>query len=79
VNLYAIEKESEYFISLLANSDFSAENPFMRLSLAKASGDGQLLMREIARCVLHLQNILPNLTNDWYKKQRQMLAVTSHP
>lgn len=78
VDLYAIDRESEYFTGLLANPSFSSENPFMRLSLAKAIGDGDLLMREIGRCAIHVQNTVPGFTDNWYEKQRQMLAKDSN-
>lgn len=68
VELYSIDEESQYFVNLLKNANFSEENPFMRLVLAKTLGL-DILAQEIARCGQYLENTNPDFVFHWYKEQ----------
>lgn len=69
VEHYRIDKEDSYFYRLLKNHKADLKNPFLRLSLAKATGKPFLSMAEMASCAKHLNNISPHIIESWYEKQ----------
>jgi RNA polymerase sigma factor (sigma-70 family) len=74
---YKIDEQAEYFQSLLKDIHFSLDNPFLRLSLAKATGESHLTIREIFLCSLHLARKSTHFTEAWYRTQRELLEQGS--
>ncbi len=76
---YAIDNETDYFIQLLQDNSFSKENPFLRLSLAKATNDIHLLIQELGTSLLRIIKLAPRLTETWYARQIYTLSQQLHP
>lgn len=72
---YKIDEQSAYFQGLLGDIHFSLGNPFLRLSLAKATGESHLTIREVFLCSLHLVQKSANFTEAWYNTQRNLLEL----
>ena len=47
IEFYEIKLEKSFFINLLSDDNFSENNPFVRVSLAEATGYNSLLRREL--------------------------------
>lgn len=75
VELYAIDEEGTFFLTLLKRREFSERNPFLRLSLAKATGKPYLTMWEMGSCSRRLQSIAPNIITAWYGAQLSSLQM----
>jgi RNA polymerase sigma factor (sigma-70 family) len=73
VDSYKIDEQSAYFRSLLRDIHFSLDNPFLRLSLAKATGEKHLTIFEIFLCSLRLARDSTEFTDAWYRAQYDML------
>jgi hypothetical protein len=74
VVLYSFGRELSFFEQLLSERGFSAENPFVRLALAKRVGTHDAFLREIRRCVKYLQNRSPNFLLRWYEAERAEIS-----
>lgn len=79
VEAYAVEGEREFFLSLLNNSNFSGENPFLRLTLAEATSELVAITREVTSCVRYLEETAADLVESWYIEQRQSLQKSFGP
>ncbi len=74
VVIYLIEFEHDFFTALLSDRTFSIENPFLRLSIAKATYSVELIKQEVALCALTLSQSAPSFVDNWY--EAQILALT---
>lgn len=73
VEYYPTDDEHLYFLRILEYQKPRLNNPFLRLSLAKATGIPQLAIKELATCGKHLKAISPNILDAWYKAQMSSL------
>lgn len=69
VVIYDIEREKSFFVQLLDSPNRRQMNPFLRLSLAKASGDISLVAKELFACGENLHRTAPQVVQQWYAQQ----------
>jgi small subunit ribosomal protein S2 len=72
---YPIEREREFFLTLLKNSQFSEDNPFFRLSLAKSSREASAIERELRPCVEELSHRALNYLDAWIEEEKQSVVA----
>jgi N-(2-amino-2-carboxyethyl)-L-glutamate synthase len=70
---YPIDAETEFFLRLLQDPSFSSSNPFLRLSLAKATKNVNAIESELRYCVHVIAKDTPNFLETWLKGERQVL------
>ena len=73
VEKYTRADENRFFLTLLAREDFSADNPFMRMTLANATKEPRAILLEMKRCLDSLPAYNPKLREAWFGKQRDEL------
>jgi hypothetical protein len=66
---YDLRDEKSFFKTLLADDKFSENNLFFRLSLAKATGEIELILKETARCTNHIKSTTPDFLDSWLQLQ----------
>jgi uncharacterized cofD-like protein len=75
---YPATKEATFFQYLLSKVDFSTDNRFLRLALAKEVNDGSLLLTEMRACLEQLLKDAPDLVDTWYAGQIEQLASSAN-
>jgi hypothetical protein len=73
VRHYLIKGEKTFFSKLLKQESFTYDNPFLSLSLAKATNDSKLIVWELMSCVLWMLGSTPELVDSWYQAQLRSL------
>lgn len=73
IRRYLIKGERKFFSKLLKQESFSYNNPFLRLSLAKATSDYRLIVWELASSILWMPESTPELVDSWYGGQLSSL------
>ncbi len=80
LEIYSSVDQRAYFEWALSNAEFSRENPFLRLSLAKATGITALLLDELYGCVVHLlRNTNEEFIDHWYATERVIVLERIDP
>ncbi len=72
---YSIDEEEEFFSRLLDSETLRQEDPFLRLSLAKATGSREAIRAEMRTCLIELKEQAPFLIDSWYESQRKQLGA----
>jgi cytoskeletal protein CcmA (bactofilin family) len=67
---YSISDEPTFLTDLLRDKSLSSDNAFVRLSLAKGSGDNRAILHEMRSAVLQLARTAPTFLQAWYHSQR---------
>jgi hypothetical protein len=73
VRRYLIKDEKKFFSKLLKQESFTYDNPFLSLSLAKATNDSKIIVWELTSCVLWMLGSTPELVDSWYQAQLRSL------
>jgi bifunctional DNA-binding transcriptional regulator/antitoxin component of YhaV-PrlF toxin-antitoxin module len=73
---YSSSDESSFFKSLLKDDKFSDNDPFFRLSLAKPTGNIEVITAELKKCGQFLMSgkYSINLADSWYEKEKDKLS-----
>lgn len=72
---YSVEREREFFLTLLEDPQFSRDNPFLRLSLAKSSRKASAIARELSSCVYELSRRASHYLDDWIDEEKQSVIT----
>ena len=75
ITMYEIALQHVFFRDLLKDSRHTNMNPFLRLSLAKASKDTSLIVQELVRCGEQLKTD-PIFLEFWYSTQ--IISLSQH-
>ena len=77
VEYYPVQEEKEFFRKLLRNQEFSAGNPFLRLTFAEYTKDFLLVYREITACENYFKEHDPETIPLWkLEKIVEVLGMT---
>lgn len=68
---YPASNEREFFIRVLQDPRLSHQNPFLRLSLAKATGRSFVINKELPACVSEIAERTPHYLNTWIDEEKQ--------
>lgn len=81
IQSYRITNESIFFQELLLDYSFFHMDPFLRLSLARASNSPRILYKEIVQCARILHERSPNLAEQWFRNDVMKLQhiIPGHP
>ncbi len=62
---YPVNEQAAFFMGFLQDDQFSAENPFFRLDLARKTQDFVLICHELIQCEHYIQSRTPVLLPVW--------------
>src|ERR1043165_3354463 len=72
---YFIESERDFFHSLLDDSHFASDNPFLRLSLAKSTRDASTIAYELLPCARTIARRAPHYLNTWIDEEKEAIIA----
>ena len=76
---YLVDRETDFFLALLKDQSFSGSNPFLRLSLAKATKSNIDIERELRNCLNSLLGGSDEFLESWYSAQRKAIHQIKLP
>jgi hypothetical protein len=71
---YDFAECAAFFSSFLSDPTVAIENPYARLDFAKTTRDPTLILAELTHCVLHMAWEVPWAVQEWYERERELLA-----
>lgn len=72
---YRAERQAQFFIRLLSNPAFAADDPFLRYSLAKVIPQSGVVLPAVRACIQYLQVHSSPLVEPWYLSIRPQIAA----
>jgi CheY-like chemotaxis protein len=77
LRVYEVKYRTNFYLALLGSPEFSKQNPYLRLSMAKTTGDREIIQRELAPCWSELKSISSELVDLWYTSDVELQKILS--